>query len=230
MKKLFSKIPFLLAALMMTIAIKLMVTPKPKSKPLKREVNIAKVVAPHVVPYRDPAHNYRRRATGFYLQYFDKTYIVTNKHVCEIDKNKKKAVFGNYVGNIIKISESHDLCIVESDRDSGLKLAEEQGQPFEDIYLVGYPRGIGKVIRKGSLIEEFIINAYWLKPNNPYVVAYYISTTAYGGNSGSPVVNRFGEVIGVLFAGNPSHPTEGVMVPLAELREFLNEVTFGVRR
>lgn len=234
MKKLFSKIPLLLAALMMTIAIKYMVNPHKPSKPLKREVNIAKFVAPHVVPYRDPKYNYRRRATGFYIEYFGKYYILTNKHVCEIDPIKKKAVFGNFVGNIIKISDRHDLCLVESDRNSGLKIAEEQGKPFEDIYLIGYPRGIGKVIRKGSLIEKLTINAYWLKFNsltNPYgnyVTAYFISTTTYGGNSGSPVVNRFGEVIGVLFAGSPSYPTEGLMIPLFDVKIFLNEAIFGV--
>ena len=235
MKKLFSSLPFAIAALMFAIAIKLAVEPKKESKPLKREVNIAKVVAPHVVPFRNAKYGYVRTATGFYLKYYDKYYIVTNKHVCDSSINDKNVTFGNYVGLIIKKSTKHDLCLVTSDRQEGLNLAEEQGVPFEDIYLVGYPRGIGKVIRKGSLIEETIINAYWLgfksasRPLGDYVTAYFISTTTYPGNSGSPVVNRFGEVIGVLFAGSPAYPTEGLMVPHADLKRFLDEVTFGIK-
>lgn len=229
MRKLFNRLPFLLAALMFAIAIKISLTPRPEPKKIKQEVDISKYVAPHVTPYIVPEYGYRRAATGFYIKFHGFYYIMTNKHVCDNSADNEHVVFGNYVAKIIKISTEHDLCVVTSDRDSGLILANEQGQPFEDIYLVGYPRGIGKVIRKGSLIEKIIINANWLAPNNTYVESYYISTTTYRGNSGSPVVNKYGEVIGVLFAGSPSYPTEGLMVPLEYVQDFLYEVTFGIK-
>ena len=226
MRKLFNRLPFLLAALMFAIAIKISLTPRPEPMKIKQEANIAKDVAPHVIPYIAPQWGYKRAATGFYVNYQGRYYIMTNKHVCDNSSDGKHIIFGNYVAEIIKIDTRHDLCLTTSNRQSGLSVAMEYPAKFDKIYLVGYPRGIGKVIREGSLIEKIVIDANWLAPNNTYVESYYISTTTYRGNSGSPVVNKYGEVIGVLFAGSPSYPTEGLMVPLEYVHELLFEVTY----
>lgn len=41
------------------------------------------------------------------------------------------------------------------------------------------------------------------------------------GSSGSPVLDFWGNIIGVTFAGNPQAPTESFMVPLKYVRDFL---------
>ena len=51
----------------------------------------------------------------------------------------------------------------------------------------------------------------------------HINNIAYGGNSGSPVVDKFGNVIGVLFAGRRDQPTASYTVPLKEIKEFLKD-------
>jgi len=221
MTKLFSKLPLILAAVFFGIALNAIIKHKPKIKQnVRYRVNIAQEVAPHVVAFKSPKYDYARLATGFYLKMYGRNYIVTNRHVCEIHNNKEggSIVFGNSLETIIKIDTEHDLCLVTSQRTDGLELAEETPQRLEDIYLVGFPRGIGKVIRKGHIIEELTINAHWIKKTVP---TYLISTITYGGNSGSPVVNKYGEVIGVLFAGSPRYVTEGLMVPLHNLKKFL---------
>lgn len=50
-----------------------------------------------------------------------------------------------------------------------------------------------------------------------------LTTISYPGNSGSPVVNVWGKVIGVLFAGNPEVITEAFIVPLSSVRDFLKD-------
>lgn len=51
-----------------------------------------------------------------------------------------------------------------------------------------------------------------------------LNAIAYRGNSGSPVVDIFGKVVGVLFAGSPSQPTDSYLVPLPKLKEFLEDL------
>ena len=53
--------------------------------------------------------------------------------------------------------------------------------------------------------------------------SYSTTAVAYPGNSGSPVVNRYGNVIGVLFAGSSQQERDNYVVPLAELKRVLNK-------
>lgn len=189
-----------------------------------REVDVAReVVAPHVVPYRIGKIDNRRFATGFHLQFLGKTYIVTNRHVCDLNKEQVDAElikFGSDAEQVIAVDTEHDLCLVTSRRKTGLKLSPVPVQLMEKVILVGHPRGIGLTIREGRAIEEIEMFAPWLLPN-PLVIALRVSTLAYGGNSGSPVTNEKGEVIGVLFAGNDKYPNEPMVVPHQALVNFL---------
>lgn len=179
-------------------------------------------VAPHVVPWRSLIHNNKRLATGFHLKFFNKTYIITNRHVCDSHLQiygHNNIQFEDYIGKIIAIDEYHDLCIVTSNRNDGLQLAEKAAKPLDKIYLVGHPRGIGLTIREGRIIEEEYHATSWLDGRTvPWV---QISTSAYPGNSGSPVTNQKGEVVGVLFAGHPFFHAEPFMVPHRYLKAFI---------
>jgi S1-C subfamily serine protease len=189
----------------------------------KTVVNPVKDIAPHVVAWHLINRDNGRFATGFHLNYKNKTYIVTNKHVCDANLRilkTNKIQFADYVGEIIAIDGIHDLCLVTSNRTDGLELASNELEDLDKVYLVGYPRGIGKVIREGHVIENKDILAPWIYPG-AVVETQIISTIAYGGNSGSPVVNAKGEVAGVLFAGHRWFHTEAYIVPLEYLKLFL---------
>ena len=183
-------------------------------------------IAPHVVSWNILNRNNGRFATGFHLKYKGEVYIVTNKHVCDSNVqnvNSKYIQFEDYVGEIIAIDTVHDLCLVTSNRDDGLELAKKFNEEMDEIILVGFPRGIGKTIRFGHIIEEHTEFIPWIGTIASF---YQISTPAYGGNSGSPVCNIYGQVVGVLFAGAPAFPLEPFMVPLLDLVMFL-ENTLG---
>ena len=52
--------------------------------------------------------------------------------------------------------------------------------------------------------------------------ALYLSNHTHGGNSGSPVLDNSGKVVGVIFAGN-SQTLHGLAVPLEELKVMLDK-------
>ena len=96
-------------------------------------------------------------------------------------------------------------------------------QPLDELVLIGFPRGLGKTIRRGHHVDTTKLYANWI--GSKQYVADNVSVTAYGGNSGSPVCNTSGRVTGVLFAGSPSFHTEALVIPLGHIKAFLNKHT-----
>lgn len=184
------------------------------------------LVAPNVIKViaKDKFGNEIGSATAFHMEYKGKLRLVTNKHVCDIDREENYPIYSSRTGKrlrIIHISKTHDLCIMKPERSFGLELAENTPEPMEKVILVGHPRGLPLTIRDGRIIGYGFENFSWI--NDKLHMYGMISSTSYGGNSGSPVVNEQGKVIGVLFAGSPAYPTEGLIVPLTVLKRYLDQ-------
>ncbi|HRI21327.1 MAG TPA: serine protease [Panacibacter sp.] len=126
-----------------------------------------------------------------------KGYLITNAHVLK----GSGAVVVNNKGNefnarIINIDQSRDLAI--------LKIEDEEFIPFnslpysikkggvelgEELYTLGYPR------------DEIVYNMGYLSAGSGFegdTASYQISLNANPGNSGGPVFNKNGEVVGIL--------------------------------
>ena len=128
-----------------------------------------------------------------------------------------------------------------------LNIAEDIKQK-EDVYLIGHPALRPLSFQRGHYAGNKDIKLYVGMPKNGrclngrkemksflfglfrYVACFktfdtqYITSVSYGGNSGSPVVNAFGNVVGVLFAGRRDQNTASFTVPLSEIKEFLSEL------
>jgi len=181
-----------------------------------------------------------------------KSYIATNEHVCAASKNgwvrvtneKKLSSFKK----IVYIDKFHDICLVEGDKRLGSLRLGTIPEKGDFHYVVGHPGGRNLTVSRGEYIGDKIIELpnFSIKKRSdckgkilelniferlfmgieflcmkPFK-AYSSTAIAYGGNSGSPVVNGWGRVIGVLFAGSREQNTDNYLVPLTELKRVLS--------
>jgi S1-C subfamily serine protease len=179
-------------------------------------------------------------------------YFATNKHVCEgatngwvtVKSDKGVKVFKK----IVYIDNKHDICLVEGDkRFDALELASDPSKG-DFHYIVGHPGLRQLTVSKGEYIGNDIVQlldnvktreqcqgkVYELNPIQQFFMqrefacirdylSYASSAVAYGGNSGSPVVNKYGNVIGILFAGDSQQEHSTFVVPVYELERVLNK-------
>lgn len=93
--------------------------------------------------------------------------------------------------------------------------SEELAEAGDDVWVVGYPRGLSKTITEG------LYTGYEMLGKETYVRA---TPGATGGNSGGALFQKNGdnyEQIGVTSRGFPDAPFMTYHVPLKEIQEFL---------
>lgn len=158
-------------------------------------------------------------------------------------------------GRIVAKSEKADLCLIEpSDTLGGTGLSFARNiQRNERIWVMGHPYLAPLTEAKGravGLAQATVLISIREKPTDPcrkyetpstemifgfipapvclrtYTVVQ-ISALAYPGNSGSPVFNKWGNVVGVIFLSDERMHT-GSMVPLNEVKTFISEFEAGL--
>jgi serine protease Do len=136
------------------------------------------------------------RATGFLVD--GKGYLITNAHVVENAKNliveNKKG--DQFIAEQVYSNSVTDLAILKITDTSFNKVT---GLPYtftktsaelaEPIFTLGYPR------------EEVVYGEGYLSAQSGYygdTTSYQISISANPGNSGGPVIDKNGEIIGII--------------------------------
>ena len=174
------------------------------------EIYLATLVKPKVVALTKPRGRY---CTGSHIQYKGKVYMVTNRHCCEGGTDFVKSFQTDYKDGhkVLHISNEHDVCVASSREKYGLFISTDYAIG-DLVTVIGYPRGLSQTTRIGNIFDISTRNFPWL-PAPVFHKFIHITATSYSGNSGSPVVDRLGRVIGLLFGVIPPYFTEGMVVP-----------------
>ena len=139
----------------------------------------------------DQEGNELRTGTGFFVG--DGNRIVTNFHVIEGAVKVKIKTLDSTVfttEELYAMDRSSDLALLYSPKSGvPVKLANSDVVIGEDVAVIGSPFGL-----EGSLAAGVVSSLREL----PHILAYQTTAPVSPGNSGGPVINTNGEVIGVI--------------------------------
>lgn len=146
-----------------------------------------------------------------------------------------------YPVKIIKISRGADICALTAPEGfNGLNIGSEK-EVAEKVYAIGHPALKPLIISEGRVIQRGLVEVGESEVRSPeecrkgakaiftgysYVCVVKfdsVQTTMVilGGSSGSPVVDYFGNVVGIVFAGENGGLYWGSYVPLEYLEKFV---------
>lgn len=190
--------------------------------------------------------------TGFSMQGSSgELFIVTNRHVCEAAVNGWMAIkHGNETifKRVVYRDNKHDICLISGDKKFPALKTSDSPYIGQINFVIGHPALRDLTVSQGEFIGydnvELIKQAQTRDQCDGKIIELHpiqqflygveficlksfkslsLTTVTYPGNSGSPVFNRFGRVIGILFAGNRSQEHNNFAVPVEELKRVLKK-------
>lgn len=159
---------------------------------------------------------FKSGGTGFLID--GKGYLVTNYHVV---KNATRIEVQNNQGSsfkarILHLDPTADLAFLKID-DTSFKafgalpygISKTGTRLGEDIFTLGYPR------------DEIVYNKGYMSARTGFegdTLSYQITIAANPGNSGTPVLNKDGEVVGII--SSSQHDAQGVVFAIRSKNIF----------
>ena len=170
--------------------------------------------------------------TGFVIS--EDGYIITNNHVVEdVDKIEVNFLDGEKLpATVVGSDPKTDIALIMVEVDKGLKPLplgdSEKVDPGDWVVAIGNPFGLGHTVTAGIVsAKSRVINP---APDARRFDDFIQTDAAINpGNSGGPLINLFGEVIGINTAINPRANTIGFAVPVNIAKDILPQLRFTGR-
>jgi len=141
-------------------------------------------------------------------------YILTNEHIIENETNITVSFpeAGVYDAAVIEAYPAIDLALLKVDADNlPTLLLNEEGtvEKEQQVLFIGNPLSYSHIANEGVTISPLLL-ADWTEE------VWMLDAPIYKGNSGSPVMNVKGEVIGVIFATTKTeeYGKVGLFIPI----------------
>jgi V8-like Glu-specific endopeptidase len=164
------------------------------------------------------------------IKYRDHFYILTARHCVEERKDEFSSREIMYVtlilhdnstvkvsGSKFVISQNADVAVLPllaPILDNSLDLSKNDAKLDDKITITGYPLGVSDQITRSGLAKSMTISWY-------ESVAQLIQIMAAPGDSGSSILNKNEDVVGILVAGDERGPMIAYMVPVSLIKAFL---------
>ena len=208
--------------------------------------SVVNIATEEIVEYRDPFEDmfrefwgpyYRRRAPN--TQYSlgsgviidEEGYVLTNLHVVRrANRVWVKLMDGReYEARPIVGTTRTDVALLKLEAKGGEKFKAVKFAKDDDLLLgetvlaLGNPFGLGGSVSRGILSSK---NRRASRENEPLDVADWLQTDApiNSGNSGGPLVNLKGELIGLNVAMYREGQGIGFAIPIKQVTEALSEI------
>lgn len=121
---------------------------------------------------------------------------------------------------IISIDTVNDICLIESKNNPliPLKVELDEYELGEEMYVVGAPTGTFPIFTKGYVaMNEPVFDGRELSTK------VMLSIPIFQGNSGSPLFNKKGNVVGMIVAANPKYPYISFATNSLDLINFIKD-------
>ncbi len=172
------------------------------------------------------------RGSGIVIENVQDSEILTAGHVCENPGQPDDDDF--FLGNKISVYDwqgnGWEAEVISVDHDNDLCLLKVQGVEYPNkVELAKVPPTHGeKLFLAASPLGVFMPGAPLLHDGyfgGVDIHGWYITTIPVApGSSGGGVVNRRGQLVGIVVAGIINFPDASILTSLEEIRNFLNEI------
>jgi S1-C subfamily serine protease len=180
-------------------------------------------VRPSIVKIEGEGCNNIVEGSGFVAQ---NDVVVTNAHV--VAGVKQPFVLdqkGKHGGKVVLFDQDLDIAILRTTNLAGgpLRLEAQTASNGTPTAVLGYPSGGGFTAEPGVILETFKAegrNIY----NQGHTVrdVYSVKTNIQHGNSGGPVIDKNGAVVGVIFAKSINYDHVGYALTMQQVIADLN--------
>jgi S1-C subfamily serine protease len=147
--------------------------------------------------------------------------IITNRHVASGDHTLELSTWAgtDFNASLQSVSESPgpDLAILNGAPQGSLATFASSDVPAgTPVWVAGYPEGDALSIA-GGIVLDYISGSVYGAPGQ----IMELTNTVEPGNSGSPLLDSQGQVVGVVFALNPI-TGNGLAIPVSTLAQYLD--------
>jgi len=159
--------------------------------------------------------------SGFFIN--NKGYFITNNHVVKGCKQSKITFKEESVdAEVVATDQTLDLALMKAKvkPKNYLNLSDEPPEKLQKIYVAGYPFGKG-LSDDLKLTQGIISSVKGYKDNSNQI---QIDAAINSGNSGGPIVNEDGDLVGVAVSGLNKSKSEGIAfgIKSAAVKNFLD--------